>query len=117
MSVVIVLPWPHRDLSPNSRVHWARKAAAVKRAKHEAGWAALESGARAMEADALDVTLTFTPPSRRRMDIDNMLAASKASLDAIAEIVGVDDSRWSLSLRREEPQKPGSVKIEIRSAA
>lgn len=117
MTIVIILPWPHRDLSPNSRCHWSRKARAAKAARHEAGWAALESGARALQADRLDVTLTFTPPSRRRMDTDNMLSSMKPGLDGIAEVVGVDDSKWSISLRREEPRAPGFVKIEIQEAA
>lgn len=116
MTIVIILPWPHRDLSPNSRCHWSRKARAAKAARHEAGWAALESGARALQADALNVTLTFTPPSRRRMDLDNMLASMKPHLDSIADVVGVDDSKWSLALRREEPCKPGMVKIELQEA-
>lgn len=117
MAIVIILPWPHRDLSPNSRVHWSRKAAAAKAARHEAGWAALESGARTLQADRLDVTLTFTPPSRRRMDLDNMLASVKPHLDSISEIVGIDDSKWSLALRREEPRKPGHVRVEIEEVA
>lgn len=117
MSLVIILPWPDRVLSPNSRAHYMAKARAVKRAKHEAGWAALESDARAMQAEALDVTLTFTPPSRRHADTDNMLSSCKAAIDGIAEVLGVDDSRWTYTLRRAEPCKPGHVKIEIKEAA
>lgn len=41
----IVLPWPARELHPNARVHWSRKAKASKLARHaaclltkQAGW-------------------------------------------------------------------------------
>lgn len=37
--------------------------------------------------------------------------------DGISEVIGVDDSKWDISLRRAEPCKPGSVKIELREAA
>lgn len=29
----LILPWPSKDLSPNGRAHWARKAAAAKSAR------------------------------------------------------------------------------------
>lgn len=109
----ITLPWPSRVLHPNARVHWAQKAKAAKIARIDAGWAAQAAGARKMNADALHVTATFTPPSKRRMDADGLLSNIKSHLDGIADVIGVDDSNWTISIRREAPRKPGAVRIEI----
>jgi hypothetical protein len=45
-----------------------------------------------------------------------MLSACKAYFDGIADALGVDDSRWQLSLRREAPVKNGLVRIELGAA-
>lgn len=37
---MIILPWPSKDLSPNARIHWARRAKAVQHARHDASVAA-----------------------------------------------------------------------------
>jgi crossover junction endodeoxyribonuclease RusA len=117
MNITIVeLPWPSRDLHPNARVHWGRKAKAVKTARTDAAWMARASGLKKMAADALSVTAVFLPPDNRQRDTDGMLASCKAYLDGIADVVGVDDSRWNINIRREEPRKPGSVRIEIEMA-
>ena len=39
----ITLPWPHKGLSPNARLHWAAKAKLVKAAREQAGWTMLAS--------------------------------------------------------------------------
>jgi len=118
MSVVIVLPWPSAALSPNARGHWGKKAAATKKARSYAHARALEAGGRALRgSEKLSAMITFVPPSKRPMDTDNMIASCKSSFDGIADAIHVDDSRWSLEFRREEPRKPGFVRIEISEAA
>jgi len=116
MTLVIDLPWPSRDLHPNARVHWARKARATKQARSDAAWLALSSGVRTHDfagADQLGVTLIFTPPDNRARDTDGMISSVKGYCDGIADVVGVDDSRWVLGIRREKPRKPGFVRVEI----
>lgn len=113
---VIELPWPSKDLHPNARVHWARKAKAAKRARSDAAWFALSSGIRVHDfagRDALDVALVFAPPDNRRRDTDGMISSIKSYLDGISDVIGIDDSKWVLSIRREDPRKPGAVRIEI----
>ncbi len=112
MTMRIDLPWPHRDLSPNARKHWGAKSRATKTARAFAGYAAWEAGVRKLDADRLNVTLLFSPPSAR-VDTDNAIAACKAYFDGVADVVGVDDSKWTLTIRRLTPCKPGSVRIEI----
>jgi len=109
--VIVDLPWPPRDLHPNARVHWTRKHKATKAAREVAQWMSCSLGP--IEADRLNVTLTFFPPDNRRRDIDGMLAASKALIDGVADSLEVDDSRWSIALRRGDPVKGGTVRFEI----
>ncbi len=101
--LLVVLPWPPADLSPNSRLHWAAKARAVREYRRACWAQAIEQGARRIEAERLHVALTFVPPDRRRYDLDNLLARMKAGLDGLAAVLGVDDSRWSLSIERADP--------------
>lgn len=97
----VILPWPPRVLSPNSRPpHWAvlaKAKRAYRLACHAeamaAGW---RKGAFA-PADRLHVRLVFVPPDRRRRDMDNLIASAKAGLDGLADALGVDDSRWMLT--------------------
>lgn len=114
--IVLHLPWPSKDLFPNARVHWARKARAVKRARSDAAWLALSNGVRThdfKDAEALDVGLIFIPPDNRQRDTDGMISSVKSYLDGISDVVGVDDSRFVLSIKREQPNKPGSVRVTI----
>lgn len=113
---VVELPWPSRDLHPNARCHWAKKARAAKIARSDAAWWAKAAGVRLIKADALQVTAIFFPPDRRRRDADGMLSSIKSYLDGIADVVGVDDSQWRIAIRRDEPRPGGAVRIEIEAA-
>lgn len=119
MSLGIVdLPWPDRKLHPNYRFsHWAPRAGAAKAARKTAAWSAKAAGLRPIDAIALSVTAIFYPPDRRRRDLDGMLSSIKSYLDGIADVVGVDDSKWVIGLQREEPRKNGAVRIVIEEAA
>lgn len=102
--LTVTLPWPPSNLSPNARQHWAVLARA-KRAYRRACWAqAIEQGARRLHGvDRLHMGLEFVPPNRRAFDLDNLLARMKAGLDGLADVLGVDDSRWEITIRRGEP--------------
>jgi len=114
--ISVELPWPDRVLHPNARVHWAKKAKAAKQARDDAAWWAKAAGFKRMKAEALNVTAIFCPPDKRRRDIDSMLSSIKSALDGIADVVGVDDSRWAIVLRKEAPKEHGAVRIEIEVA-
>lgn len=98
--MLIILPWPPRELSPNSRTHWARLAKTKKAYREACAWTAKLQGASPIKADRLHLTIEFVPPSRRAFDLDNALARIKAGLDGLADVLGVDDSRWSLTIRK-----------------
>jgi crossover junction endodeoxyribonuclease RusA len=114
--IAITLPWPSRSLHPNTRVHWTRKAVAAKVARQTGAYCALEAGIRLNDPDipqALKVTAVFSPPDNRRRDVDGMLSSIKSYLDGISDVIGIDDSKWDIALRREAATKGGSVRIEL----
>lgn len=112
-AAAIDLPWPHKWLSPNARVHWARKAAATKKARVDAAWLAREAGFTRMDANAIKATVIFSPKTARAYDIDNALASLKPAIDGIAAVVGVDDSKWNFELCRGLPTHGGKVRIVL----
>ncbi len=112
----IVLAWPHRDLHPNSRMHWGRKAKAVKAARYQAGLAAMVAGwqAVALPPGRLHLWLDFYPPDRRRRDDDGLLSSMKAARDGIADTLGIDDARFvSHPYLRDEIRAGGEVHVRI----
>lgn len=84
-----------------------------------AAWCAREAGIRTNDPDipqALRVTCKFSPPNNHAHDIDGCLSNIKAYLDGIADVIGIDDSKFEIVLRREAATKGGSVRIELESA-
>lgn len=109
----ITLPWPPKELSPNARLHWSKLARAKKSYRYACVVQAKAQGAQRITADKLHVSLMFYPPSRRAFDLDNALARMKSGLDGLADVLGVDDRHWKLSIDRAE-EVGGMVKVEVR---
>lgn len=104
----VTLPWPHKDLSPNSRKRH-RHMTAIRRAYKETCWAL----ARGAGLRGNHLTITFHPPCGRKRDLDNCLFSIKYGLDGVALAMGVDDSTFTLTIRKAEPVRPdGCVVIE-----
>ena len=100
--IALELPWPHKHLSPNARVHWAQKAKAVKAARLQV--MRLCDWSRQVELRGMfkpdigpRVAYTFYPKDRRRRDLDNLIASTKGWSDELAHIIGIDDSKFRLS--------------------
>lgn len=98
--MLIKLPWPHKELSPNSRAHWGARARRTASARRFAAYAckAHHRFDNIKDADCTGYKLTFGffPPDRRRRDLDNIQASMKASIDGIADALGVDDSAFEI---------------------
>lgn len=111
--IQVVLPWPHKNLSPNARVHHMAKATLVKKHRQWARWA---TPARLqVEAERLSLTITFNPPDKRRRDTDNLLASVKSYFDGIADALGIDDIRFEIEKPIHGPVvKNGRVVVEVR---
>ena len=90
----ILLPWPDRALSPNSRAHWAVKARAVRDALDAAYWATCEQKLTSAMFDMggmIKLTFYMHRRDRRNHDNDNCAAACKSYRDGIALALGIDD--------------------------
>lgn len=111
--ITVILPWPASCLSPNARGHWTKKAAAAAKARRDAAILCQMQGARALPWAAMSVALEFRAPTRRAYDLDNALSSCKSLLDGIADASGIDDSRWSYSIKRGEPFKGGAVVVTL----
>lgn len=110
----IELPWPPKAVHPNARTHWAPKARATKRMRHDAAWAAKEARVKVGDGP-VHISLTFYPPDKRRRDLDGCISSCKAYLDGLADALGIDDSRFTLSARMASVcAHDGEVKIEVR---
>ena len=117
--IAIALAWPPRELHPNARVHWSVRARKAKNARIVAAWTTREAGIRRNDPDiqeTLKVTAVFSPPDNRPRDVDGMLSSIKSYLDGISDVIGIDDSKWQIALKREAPTKGGAVRIELESA-
>jgi len=111
--ITIILPWPSKELNPNSRCHWAVKAEAAKLARAMGFFRALERGENGIAGD-LEAHYIFHPPDRIRRDIDNCLSSNKSAQDGICEALGVDDSQIKRTvLEWGALVKGGSVDLRI----
>lgn len=110
------MPWPSlKPLSPNWRGHWAEKSRA-KKTFRQVWWAeALHQGAKKIDAESLKVTLEFFPPDKRHRDWDNCIASCKAGFDGLADAIGVDDSKWTVTHSISE-QIGGFVRVSLETA-
>jgi crossover junction endodeoxyribonuclease RusA len=101
-------------------VHWSRKAKDASHARQVAAWIIRGAGIRPGDYDIpgnLKVTWIFQAPDKRRRDDDNLIASVKAFRDGIADALGIDDSRFETTIRREPPVKGGAVRVELEAAA
>lgn len=117
----LVLPWPHRDLHPNSRGHWSKRAKAAKAARQLAWGLTLQVLTVAdldnLPEGRLHLWLDFYPPDRRKRDDDGLLSSMKPWLDGIADALGVDDRRFvPHPWVKDEVRKGGEVRVRITGA-
>lgn len=94
MNQIITLPWPPSILSPNKIAHWAQKAKVKAKVKSDCFYIVKSLGLKIDHKDNIPLTIYFYPPTRRKYDIDNLLASCKSSLDGVAEALGVNDRRF-----------------------
>lgn len=111
---MIILPWPAKELNPNARLHWSKKAKAAKVARQIAGWETVVSGHKIIWDGPIHLKITFYPPDNRRRDMDNLIASMKSANDGIADALKVNDSRFKLHHKVGEMVKGGSVTVEVR---
>lgn len=107
------LPWPDKALSPNARVHWSRRAKAVKAARKLAFLMIRQAHAvlKVPDGALIDLEFVFVPPDRRRYDDDGLAARMKSARDGIADFLQVDDNRFRQRHRVSSVPTPGGQVI------
>lgn len=92
---MIEMPLPAKELSPNSRAFWARKARAVKAYR----WAAFVHGSVKRPDKpwkSASVLFEFTFRDARRRDRDNLLSSMKSAIDGFADAgIVANDSQFT----------------------
>ena len=106
---MIELPFPPVTLNPNVRAHWAAKARAFNTYKFQC-FALLSQHRDELQGRAA-FSIEFRPPDGRRRDCDNLFAASKAMIDALAQVTGIDDSKFCFTIANGKPVSGGSVVV------
>ena len=86
------LPFP--ELSPNSRLHWAVKARAIKASREEVGWLAKAQWGDQKPMVKARIHYEFFAKDHRRRDLDNLLAMTKPWQDGLidAGVIFYDDA-------------------------
>jgi crossover junction endodeoxyribonuclease RusA len=103
-TIVIHLPWPPKELSPNWRGHWAQKSRAAKRYRYQCRILALSAMSHAQivkigQWKRIDLSLEFYPKDRRKRDDDNLIAAFKPGRDGLSDAMCMDDANFVTTAR------------------
>lgn len=110
----ITLPFPSRDLMPNRKngKHWSSSNSAKVKAK-DAGFLASKELGLLIKPTILDIT--YILPDKRKRDLDNLLAASKAYIDGICLALGIDDNCFDcIIISRGYDKGNGRMVVELR---
>ena len=114
MEYEIKMPWYSKELSPNTRVHWSVESRAKRQHKELAKIYTMNAKVKFdKDKSRVFLNITYCPPSRRRMDLDNCLASSKAYIDGISEALSIDDSRFSIQMQMSDEIYDGSIRVVI----
>lgn len=89
VSIRLTLPLPDKALSPNARVHWAKKARAAKAARRAAWLMATKVLREARQKPPMweraTASVVILWPTAHRRDVDNAAASLKAYWDGLAD--------------------------------
>lgn len=115
--MIFTFPWPPKELNPNKRLHWAKKAQFIKAYRQECFILAMAKmgGLKPNLGEGkIHLFIDFYPPDRRRRDDDNTGASFKGGRDGLAQAMGIDDSRFiSHPCLRDEVRKGGQVVVTV----
>jgi crossover junction endodeoxyribonuclease RusA len=112
---VIELPWPPSKLSRNgSQGDYRGKADAACKYRSDCYYSAKSAlQGYAVSDGPIMLDMTYCAPDERKRDLDNLLAMTKQGIDAIAQILGVDDYRFEYTVRRGAKAKGGKIIVRI----
>lgn len=115
--MILRLPFPHKELMPNRKNgrHWG----SVKKFKDaDRDGAHVQTRVQMAHHPKLTdktiaIQITYIQADRYHRDLDNLLAASKATLDGVAMALGVDDKVFEPITLKRGFDKVARMEIEI----
>jgi crossover junction endodeoxyribonuclease RusA len=110
--MIVTYPWMPKELNPNSRDHWAKKAKKVKEYRYACWALTKEANLPQSDGNVATLEIKFFKPNKMRRDLDNCLASFKAGLDGISEAIGLDDSKFMLAIEMAD-EIGGYVKVKF----
>jgi crossover junction endodeoxyribonuclease RusA len=113
---MIELPWPPSKLSCNgSQGDYRGKADSASKYRADC-FILAQAGLRghAISHDGpIMLDISYHEPTAHRRDLDNLLAMTKQGIDAVAQVLGVDDYRFEYTVRRGPICKGGKVVVKL----
>jgi hypothetical protein len=109
MSDAVEIPGLRLDVTANSRLHWAAKAKRVKRQRAIVGLML-----RTVARPPLPCVVTITRRSPGTLDDDNAVSSAKATRDAVATWLGVDDRDPRVAWEVRQERAPWGVRVSVR---
>ena len=117
--LTITLPWIDSRLMPNRKngSAWQSSHAAKIKARQDGTLSARAALGRntLTPAETYPLNILYVAPDGRHGDLDNMLAASKAALDGVADALGINDKCFrpiTINVARDS-KKQGFVIVEV----
>lgn len=113
----IELDFPPADLFPNraNGKHWGAVYKKKMDYKNVCGWATVSQIKEPLQnPKSIALTLTYMMPDGRHRDVDNLLAASKAGLDAMAQALKVNDKLFEpITIHRMYKCNPAKLVVDL----
>jgi len=109
VSDTVEIPGLRLDVTANSRLHWAAKAKRVKRQRAIVGLML-----RGLSRPSLPCVVTITRRSPGTLDDDNAVSSAKATRDAVAQWLAVDDRDPRVTWEVRQERAPWGVRVSVR---
>lgn len=108
--MIVTLPWPPKQLSPNHRTRSPRyRAQIVRQYRLQCAELCWQAGIRP-DCGATVAGIVFRP-ARAGTDFDNSVARFKAGQDGIADALARDDRNFRPTYAMADPVKGGAVEV------
>ena len=119
--IVIDLPWPPKELSPNARVHRMARARVARTYRQDCGWATVEAlggiyRCPRLTGSDLELIAEFRMPDKRWRDADNLLASIKPGIDGVCDATGINDKAFRRVTVDRVMDGAGVVRLTIRES-
>lgn len=109
---MLTIPVPPRELNPNVKIHYKKKAQIFLKYKTDVYRIVKQMERPVFGMSDIHLFIDFYPPNKHGRDADNALASLKAAIDGIAMHWGINDKRFNpITVHIKEMTEGGMVSI------